>query len=75
MTRFRDGRFWIARLAAALSIGLLSASAVLAADEPQKVGQSYVVPYMLTILVCSLGIMIVGHSSHRTTEVKPVDDD
>ena len=66
---------WIARSAAAVSVGLLTAPSLLAAGEPQAVGQSYVVPYMLTILVCALGVMIVSRSAHRTTEVKSFDDD
>jgi len=66
---------WIARAGAAISLCLLTAPVLLAADEPVDTGQSYTMSYMLTILICALGIMIVARSAHRTTEVKPIDED
>lgn len=73
MHSFRSAAFWIARTVAAFSIALLAAPAVWAeapAPEPQATGPDYVKSYMLTILACALGIMVVCRPSHRTTEIK-----
>jgi ABC-type Fe3+ transport system permease subunit len=63
-------------MAIAISVGLLAAPAVWAAnsDAPVAVEKSYVMAYMLTGLACALGIIIVGRPSHRTTEVKFFDE-
>lgn len=76
MPSLRSAVCWIARTAAALAIGILAVPAVWAAEpEPQATGPDYVKSYMLTILCCALGIIVVGRTAHRTTEVKFSDDD
>jgi hypothetical protein len=75
MQSLRSVACWIARTAAALSIGLLAAPAVWAADAEPPSGQSYVKSYMLVLLVCALGLIVVCRSANRTTEIKFFDDE
>jgi len=78
MHSLRSAACWIARTVTALSIALLAAPAVWAeapAPEPTATGPDYVKSYMLTILACALGIIVVCRSSHRTTEIKFEDED
>jgi hypothetical protein len=78
MHSLRSAISWIARTAAAILIALMAAPAVWAeapTPEPQPTGPDYVKSYMLTILVCALGIMVVCRSAHRTTDIKFTDGD
>jgi hypothetical protein len=79
MQSLRSTAVWIARWASAIMLALAAAPIAWAeaptVPEPQPTGPDYVKSYMLTILVCILGIMVVCRSAHRTTEVKFFDED
>jgi hypothetical protein len=69
------GWVWIAAISAlAWSIGarVTFAQAPSAAQAYEK---SYVVPYILVLLACALGLLIVCRSSNRSSEIKRTDDD
>jgi len=77
MQSLRSVACWIARTVAAVSIALLAAPAIWAADpeSPPPAGPGYVKSYMLTVLAVALGLIVVGRSANRTTEVKYFDDE
>jgi len=46
------------------------------APAPEAAAEkSYVLPYIFVVLLCALGLAIVGRSAHRTNELKYSEDD
>jgi hypothetical protein len=68
---------WVRIAALALmtwSLGALPVHAQ-ARGAAQAYEKSYVVPYILVLLACALGLLIVCRSSNRSSEIKRTDDD
>ena len=61
----------------AIAAWCLMSTAVLAETPPPEgpPEKSYVLAYLLVVLCCALGLMIVGRSANRRTELKYSDDD
>ncbi|HEV3417466.1 MAG TPA: hypothetical protein VG056_11650 [Pirellulales bacterium] len=68
---------WVRIAAMAMLAWSLGAQAVLAqgSGAAQSYEKSYVVPYILVIFACALGLLIVCRSSNRSGEIKRTDDD
>ena len=65
------------RLATAVATWCLMAPMLFAdAPAPEAAAEkSYVLPYIFVVLLCALGLAIVGRSAHRTNELKYSEDD
>ncbi|HEV2969568.1 MAG TPA: hypothetical protein VGY55_06225 [Pirellulales bacterium] len=68
---------WVRIAAFAVIAWTLGAQAVFAQapGAAQSYEKSYVVPYILVLLACALGLLIVCRSSNRSSEIKRTDDD